>query len=182
MHINEIVVCNTPTSSFVKEEKRCAFKRPSYTGIPVLVSCMSLRDYLIAACGQSLNSVLFLVILGPSLAFYSSCVYSFRFSSWKDWSFTPSACLQVFLFSGKRIFPNGPEKVFFQKKEKIKSCGKKISLVFANWLILGIGHKLPNLHKLTYWFDVLTNRNTGFYIAPPPFPKNWGFFQNLEKL
>ena len=44
----------------------------------------SLRDHLIAACGQSLNSVVFLDILGPSLAFYSSYVYSFPFSSWKD--------------------------------------------------------------------------------------------------
>ena len=40
----------------------------------------SLRDRLYAACGQSLNSVVFLVILGPSLAFYSSYVYSFPFS------------------------------------------------------------------------------------------------------
>ena len=39
----------------------------------------SLRDRLNAACGQSLNSVVFLVILGPSLAFYSSYVYSFPF-------------------------------------------------------------------------------------------------------
>ena len=68
MHINEIMVCDTPTSPFVKEEKGCAFKRPSYTGIPELVSCMSLRERLIAACGQSLNSVLFLCILGPSFA------------------------------------------------------------------------------------------------------------------
>ena len=30
---------------------------------------LSLRDRLNAACGQSLNSVVFLVILGPSLAF-----------------------------------------------------------------------------------------------------------------
>ena len=41
---------------------------------------LSLRDRLNAACGQSLNSVVFLVILGPSLAFYSSYVYSFPFS------------------------------------------------------------------------------------------------------
>ena len=40
---------------------------------------LSLRDHLNAACGQSLNSVVFLIILGPSLAFYSSCVYSFPF-------------------------------------------------------------------------------------------------------
>ena len=40
---------------------------------------LSLRDRLIAACGQSLNSVVFLVILGLSLAFYSSCVYSSPF-------------------------------------------------------------------------------------------------------
>ena len=41
---------------------------------------LSLRDRLFAACGQSLNSVVFLVILGPSLAFYSLYVYSFPFS------------------------------------------------------------------------------------------------------
>ena len=35
---------------------------------------LSLRDRLIADCGQSLNSVVFLVILGLSLAFYSSYV------------------------------------------------------------------------------------------------------------
>ena len=108
----------------------------------------------------------------------------------------------IFLFSGKRlfpskwkilfpekrktykealgIFPNRSEKVFFQKKEKKKTHGKKISLVFANWLILGIGHKLPNLHKLTYWFDVLTNRNAGFYIAPPPFSKNLEIWKNYS--
>ena len=40
----------------------------------------SLRDRLNAARRQSLNSVVFLVILGPSLAFYSSYVYSFPFS------------------------------------------------------------------------------------------------------
>ena len=42
---------------------------------------LSLRDCLNAACGQSLNSVVFLVILGPSSAFYSSYVSSFPFSS-----------------------------------------------------------------------------------------------------
>ena len=40
---------------------------------------LSLRDRLNAACGQSLNLVVFLVILGPSFAFYSSYVYSFPF-------------------------------------------------------------------------------------------------------
>ena len=40
----------------------------------------SLRDRLNAACGQSLNSVVFLLILGPSLAFYSLYMYSFPFS------------------------------------------------------------------------------------------------------
>ena len=37
---------------------------------------LSLRDRLNAACGQSLNSVVFLVILGPSLAFLQFvCVF-----------------------------------------------------------------------------------------------------------
>ena len=40
----------------------------------------SLRDGLNAACGQSLNLVVVLVILGLSLAFYSLYVYSFPFS------------------------------------------------------------------------------------------------------
>ena len=51
---------------------------------------LSLRDRLYAACEQSLNSVVFLVILGPSLAFYSSYVYSFPFFLLKGPSFTVS--------------------------------------------------------------------------------------------
>ena len=38
---------DAPTSPFVNKEKRCAFKRPSYTGIPVLVSCIVLKGPLI---------------------------------------------------------------------------------------------------------------------------------------
>ena len=34
---------DAPTSPFVNKEKSCAFKRPSYTGIPVLVSCIVLN-------------------------------------------------------------------------------------------------------------------------------------------
>ena len=34
------------TSPFVNKDKRCAFKRPSYTGIPVLVSCIVLKGPL----------------------------------------------------------------------------------------------------------------------------------------
>ena len=37
---------NAPTSPFVDKEKHCAFKRPSYTGIPVLVSCIILKGPL----------------------------------------------------------------------------------------------------------------------------------------
>ena len=37
---------NAPTSPFVNKEKCCAFKRPSYTGIPVLVSCIVLKGPL----------------------------------------------------------------------------------------------------------------------------------------
>ena len=37
---------DTPTSPFVNKEKHCAFKRPSYTGIPVLVSCIVLKGPL----------------------------------------------------------------------------------------------------------------------------------------
>ena len=81
---------------------------------------------------------------------------------------------RFFFFLEKEFLQIARKKSFSRKKKK-KTHGKKISLVFANWLILGIGHKLPNLHKLTYWFDVLTNRNAGFYIAPPPFPRIWKF-------
>ena len=37
---------DAPTSPFVNKEKCCAFKRPSYTGIPVLVSCIILKGPL----------------------------------------------------------------------------------------------------------------------------------------
>ena len=37
---------NALTSPFVNKEKHCAFKRPSYTGIPVLVSCIILKGLL----------------------------------------------------------------------------------------------------------------------------------------
>ena len=60
----------------------------------------SLRDCLNAACGQSLNSVVFLVILGPSLAFYSSYVYSFPFSSER----TEFHGFTVFLVLGTSFF------------------------------------------------------------------------------
>ena len=58
---------DTPTSPFVNEEKRCAFKRPSYTGIPVLVSCIVLKG-LLNSCLRAVSQIgLFLVILGLSL-------------------------------------------------------------------------------------------------------------------
>ena len=47
MNINESWHGDAPTSPFVNKEKRCAFKRPSYTGIPVLVSCIVLKGPLI---------------------------------------------------------------------------------------------------------------------------------------
>ena len=37
---------DAPTSPFVNKEKCCAFKRLSYTGIPVLVSCIVLKGPL----------------------------------------------------------------------------------------------------------------------------------------
>ena len=61
---------------------------------------LSLRDRLNAACGQSLNSVVFLVILGPSLAFYSSYVYSFPFSP----EMTEFHGFTVFLVLGASFF------------------------------------------------------------------------------
>ena len=56
---------------------------------------LSLRDRLNAACGQSLNSVVILVILGLSLAFYSLYVYSFPFFLLKGPSFTVSLSFLV---------------------------------------------------------------------------------------
>ena len=61
---------------------------------------LSLRDCLNAACGQSLNSVVFLVILGPSLAFYSSYVYSFPFPP----EMTEFHGFSVFLVLGTSFF------------------------------------------------------------------------------
>ena len=61
---------------------------------------LSLRDYLNAACGRSLNLVVFLVILGPSLAFYISYVYSFPFSSER----TKFHGFTVFLVLGTSFF------------------------------------------------------------------------------
>ena len=61
---------------------------------------LSLRDRLNAACGQSLNSVVFLVILGLSLAFYSSYVYSFPFSLER----TEFHSITVFLVHGTSFF------------------------------------------------------------------------------
>ena len=46
MNINELWHDDALTSPFVNKEKRCAFKRPSYTGIPVLVSCIVLKGPL----------------------------------------------------------------------------------------------------------------------------------------
>ena len=37
---------DTPTSPFFNKKKHCAFKRPSYTSIPVLVSCIVLKGPL----------------------------------------------------------------------------------------------------------------------------------------
>ena len=88
MHINEIMVCDTLTSPFVNEEKRCAFKRPSYTSIPVLVSCIVLKGPLIccmfAVCQLGINSSHFRI----EFCFNSSCVYSFSPFFLKGPSFT----------------------------------------------------------------------------------------------
>ena len=47
---------DAPTSPFVNKEKRCAFKRPSYTGIPVLVSCIVLKGPL-KCCSQAVSQL-----------------------------------------------------------------------------------------------------------------------------
>ena len=46
MNINESWHDDAQTSPFVDKEKCCAFKRPSYTSIPVLVSCIVLKGPL----------------------------------------------------------------------------------------------------------------------------------------
>ena len=46
MNINESWHGDALTSPFVNKEKHCAFKGPSYTGIPVLVSCIVLKGPL----------------------------------------------------------------------------------------------------------------------------------------
>ena len=63
----------------------------------------SLRDRLNAACRQSLNSVVFPVILGPSLAFYSSYVYSFPFPP----EMTEFRSFSVFLVLGTSFLLGG---------------------------------------------------------------------------
>ena len=47
---------DTLTSPFVNQEKRCAFKRPSYTGILVLVSCIVLKGPL-NCCLQAVSQL-----------------------------------------------------------------------------------------------------------------------------
>ena len=47
---------DAPTSPFVNKEKRCAFKRPSYTSIPVLVSCIVLKGPL-KCCLQAVSQL-----------------------------------------------------------------------------------------------------------------------------
>ena len=47
---------DAPTSPFVNKEKCCAFKRPSYTGIPVLVSCIILKGPL-KCCLQAVSQL-----------------------------------------------------------------------------------------------------------------------------
>ena len=47
---------DAPTSPFVNKEKCCAFKRPSYTGIPVLVSCIVLKGPL-KCCLQAVSQL-----------------------------------------------------------------------------------------------------------------------------
>ena len=56
MNINELWHGDAPTSPFVNKVKRCAFKRPSYTGIPVLVSCIVLKGPL-KCCLQAVSQL-----------------------------------------------------------------------------------------------------------------------------
>ena len=79
MHINKIRCYHILTPLFPMEEKHCAFKRPSYTSIAVLVPCMSLRHHLIAISG-SLN-MLYTLQSFHDRVLTSSCMYSFSPSS-----------------------------------------------------------------------------------------------------
>ena len=100
MNINESWHDDAPTSPFVNKEKRCAFKRPSYTGIPVLVSCIVLKGPL-KCCLRAVSQLGGVSSpLGPSLAFYSSYVYSFPFSP----EMTEFHSFTVFLVLGASFF------------------------------------------------------------------------------
>ena len=78
----------TDKSPFVNEEKCCAFKRPSYTSIPVLVPCIVLKG----PCNCCLLAVSQLGIISShfrtEFCFNSSCVYSFSPFFLKGPSFT----------------------------------------------------------------------------------------------
>ena len=88
MHINEIVVCDTPTSPFVNQEKCCAFRRPSYTGIPVLVPCIVLKGPL-NCCLQAVSQLgIISSHFRTKFCFNSSCVSSFSPFFLKGPSFT----------------------------------------------------------------------------------------------
>ena len=71
---------------------------------------LSLRDRLNAACGQSLNSVVFLVILGPSLAFFLSfCLFGpwdfFLLGGGRSSSSLDVAVLSLCLLGTQRLAP-----------------------------------------------------------------------------
>ena len=88
MHINEIMVCDTPTSPFVNEEKRCAFKRPSYTSIPVLVPCIVLKGPRNCCLWEVSQLGIISSHFRTEFCFNSSCVYSFSPFFLKGPSFT----------------------------------------------------------------------------------------------
>ena len=60
---------DAPTSPFVNKGNTVPLRGQVTPVYLYWYPVSSLRDHLIAACGQSLNSVIFLVILGPRLAF-----------------------------------------------------------------------------------------------------------------
>ena len=70
---------DAPTSPFVNKEKCCAFKRPSYTGIPVLVSCIVLKGPL-KCCLWAVSQLGGISShFGTEFGFLQLYVYSFPF-------------------------------------------------------------------------------------------------------
>ena len=99
----------------------------------------------------------------------------------------PSACLQVFLFSGKRIFPNGSEKVFFQKKEKKNSWKKDFTcfckLTDSLSLFVGFSSFFFFLEKVTWQILIFPQKikQVEIFHQISPFSGKTIIFPNVGK-